>query len=250
MSRSVSSSIRPSLTRLAAALVFPAVFALPAAGQNTENETGTLSGIVVDATTGTPLVGVWVGIEGSRSAAYTDRDGRFAMRGIRTRALTLTAEQLGYKDASVEIAEVGDEPIRVELTPDPVLLEGIRVITDRLAARRNAIATTVRAYDAEQLVTSASFDAYDFLRTRLFTTPCPRTSFSSVCIRRRGGVVVPQVYVDDAPYFGGFDVLQGWDMPSLYAIEVIASGVQVRVYTKNFAERLAQGKTRLMPVIF
>jgi CarboxypepD_reg-like domain len=250
MAPSSSSRIRSFLACLTLGLVFPAIVALPAAGQNTEKQTDTLSGIVVDAMTGAPLIGVWVGIDGSRSDAYTDRDGRFAIHGIRTRAFTLVAEQLGYKDASVDIAEVNDQPIRIELKPDPVLLEGIKVVSNRLAARRNAIATDVRAYDADQLVGSASFDAYDFLLSRLFTAPCPRASFSSVCVRRRGSVIVPQIYVDDAPYFGGFDVLLGWDMTSLYSIEVIASGAQVRVYTKAFAQRLAQGKTRLMPVIW
>jgi len=250
MTLSTTFPLRPVLARLASALIILGLCALPAAAQNTETDGNVLKGIVVDATTGAPLIGVWVGIEGSRSSAYTDRDGRFAIRGIRTRGFTLSAGQLGYTDASVEIADVSDEPIRIALKPDPILLEGIRVVSNRLAARRNAIATSVRAWDADQLVTSSSFDAYDFLRTRLYTTPCPRYSFSSVCVLRRGSVVVPQVYVDDAPYIGGFDVLLGWDMQSLYAIEVIGSGLQVRVYTKNFAERLAQGRTRLMPVIY
>lgn len=245
MTRSALAWIRPSLAVLAAL-----AFAAPANAQSDTAVKQTLSGIVVDATTGTPLVGVWLGIDGSRSQAYTDRDGRFAIHGVQSRGFTVSASQLGYKDASIYVEAIGDEPMRIELQPDPIVLQGIRVVSNRLAARRNAIATSVRAYGAAELATSPSFDAYDFMRARLFTAPCPALSFSRLCVRRRGSVVEPVVFVDDARYIGGFDVLLGWDMQSLYSIEVIASGMQIRIYTKHFAERLAQGKARLMPVIW
>jgi hypothetical protein len=139
--------------------------------------------------------------------------------------------------------------VRIELEPDPVMLKQIEVVSNRLERRRNAIPYSVQAYDAEDLATTASFDAFDFVRTRLFTAPCRSLSFSTTCVRRRGQVISPEVFVDDSHYFGGLDILYGWMPQDLYAIEVIANGAQVRIYTKNYADRLARGKMRMMPVI-
>jgi iron complex outermembrane receptor protein len=208
-------------------------------------------GAVIDRTSGSPLIGAYVGIAGSRSWTTTDRDGRFILKGLPLRDVTLEVTQLGYADLERSIRLTEDfEPLRIELAPDPIVLEGIRVVSDRLRARRNSIPYSVRAWDADDLATSPSFDAFDFVRSRMAMSPCPRGSHSTNCIIRRGRVVSPRVYVDDAPFLGGVDVLLGWNTFDLYAIEVIGSGAQVRVYTKAFAERLARGKARLTTIFY
>jgi hypothetical protein len=88
-----------------------------------------------------------------------------------------------------------------------------------------------------------AFDAFDFVRLHTFTRSC---GFGT-CIQRRGRLERPLVYIDEAPYLGGLDDLRGLPLEHLYLIEVIGS--QVRVYTKNFAERLATRGAPLMPML-
>ncbi len=58
----------------------------------------------------------------------------------------------------------------------------------------------------------------------------------------------PTLHVDDASYFGGINALMGWPPQTLYLIEVYASGLSIRVYTRNYVQLLAMGRTTL-PVI-
>jgi hypothetical protein len=190
-----------------------------------------------------------VGVAGGVSAV-TDEQGRFMLRGVRAGTVMLEAGQLGYKDLKESREVVADgSPLRIEMEPDPIELKGIQVTSDRLRQRRNALAVSVRAYDATELATTPAFDALDFLRGRVMVGSCPRSSWSSTCVLRRGQWISPAVYVDDAPWGGGLDILIGWNPSDLYLIEVLASGSQIRLYTKGFAQRLALGRAPLQPVI-
>lgn len=204
-----------------------------------------VQGTVVDGSTGAPIVGAWVQIADGGNGTYTDRDGRFVLRSVRIGTVAFEASQLGYADFAEEriIEEGEDQQVRIAITPDPVVLEGIRVIADRLASRRNSIPYSVRAYDTARLMTSSSVDAYDFVKQNTFTRSC---GFNT-CIQRRGRLVRSTLFIDESPYMGGIDDLRGLPVEHLYLIEVIGS--QVRVYTKNFAERLATRGAPLMPVI-
>ena len=83
------------------------------------------------------------------------------------------------------------------------MLQQMEVESNRLQRRPNAIPYSVQAYDAEDLATTASFDAFDFVKTPLFTAPCRSSlSFLTTSVRRRGQVISPEVFVDDSHYFG------------------------------------------------
>jgi hypothetical protein len=208
-----------------------------------------VTGVVVDRATGAPIVGAAVSVNDGNTLV-TDRDGRFRARGVRAGTVRFDVSQLGYADlADTREIRADAQAIRLELQPNPVMLQAIEVIGDRLRARRNSIPYSVRAFDVAQLATSGHWDAFDFIRSRMIATACRPDVHGSWCIRRRGQWVRPQVYVDDARFFGGLDVLEGWPVDDLYLVEVIANGAQVRIYTKRFAQLLASGRTRLSPVM-
>jgi hypothetical protein len=219
-----------------------------AAAQERDREKVDLVGVVVDLRTGEAVTGAYVEVSPRDRETYTDRDGRFKIGGLQEGRYAIRVEQLGYESGTLrhELV-VGGGPARIELVPDPVMLEEIEVINNRLARRRNSAPYSVRAFDATQLATSSAFDALDFVRMHLFTAPCPSFSFGNTCVRRRGRAVSPRVYVDDAPFLGGLDVLMSYPMSELYLIEVLDSGSQVRIYTKWFASRVAEGKARILP---
>lgn len=212
----------------------------------------TINGIVVDRSSGAPIRAAAVRVAGERTAVITDQEGRFRLQGITPGTVRVEAEQLGYaKWSQPHAADSTGTFLRIELEPDPIVLKGIQVTADRIRARRNATAVSVRAYTSEQLAMSPSFDALEFLRSRTTFGPCPRRIWwVSECVLRRGSWIAPSVYVDEAPFLGGVDVLAGWPIDDIYLIEVYSSGAHIRVYTKRFARLLAMGRVRLSPVLY
>jgi len=210
-----------------------------------------ISGTVVDRSTGVPMSGVFVAIESLNLTVFSDREGRFATRAITTGTWTLTAGQLGFKLWRQDwVVAPGMAAIEIRMEPDPIMLEGIQVVSDGIKRRRNATAVSVRAYSADQLTFGASFDARQFISTRLMVARCPSSAWGTDCVWRRGSMIEPRVYIDEIPLIGGFDFLGLYNTSELYLIEIYDSGSQIRVYTKAFAERLAMGRERLWPVIY
>lgn len=205
-------------------------------------------GTVVDGDNGGVLAGAWVRISGSEWGSITDDRGRFRLPDLDPGRLELTVEQLGYETLTWA-GDVGDGNglLRLELTPSPVLLEGLQVVTDRFRARRNAVATPVRAFDAAALSSTAQETALDFvaLRAGTWITPCAGR-YGDRCIHLRGRSVEPTVYVDEMPMLGGLEYLAHIPPYELHMIEVYGNGRHIRAYTPQFMERAA--KQRLQPV--
>lgn len=72
---------------------------LPAMGA-TASGTGTLSGRTTDAVTRIPVAGVLVVVAPGPHTAKTDRDGRFAIRGLPSGNYLLETLRAGYQAAS------------------------------------------------------------------------------------------------------------------------------------------------------
>lgn len=234
---------------LALALVAVALMARSALGQERMSAGPfDLTGVVVDDR-GEPLVGAFVALEGSDWGSLTDARGRFVLPDMAAGRIALTAEQLGYATLHWEGEVTGDSgPLMLRLEAQPVLLEGLHVVTDRFQSRRNAVATSVNLFDRSDLVSSTQPTVVDFVRARagIVGTPCRGFSHSSLCFWSRGQVVEPRVYIDEMPVIGGLDYLESFRPHELYMVEVYARGRHIRAYTTQFMERAA--KTRLMPL--
>lgn len=225
--------------------------ALPVSAQQVKEEKQDLHGVVLDSQTGQPVAGAYVEVVERDKTVVADAQGRFRVGGLRPGTYSVIVHHLGYTHAerTVRLGE-RNELIQIELAPNPVMLKEIEVISNRLERRRNSLPISVRAYEANELMSTGAFDALEFVRARVFTTPCPRGFYASNCVLRRGRAVSPRVYVDDAPFIGGLDVLTSYPTSELYLIEVLNSGSQIRIYTKWFTDRLVNGKAHLSPVLF
>mgnify|MGYP001134846084 FL=1 len=120
--------------RMAWVLVGALLAATPVVGaQEMEEREPVLVGKVVDATTGRPLLGAFVHLEGENWGVVSDPDGLFRLPGVSSSVtLSIGVEQLGYVDLVETLAfpEEGEMAI-LALTPDPILLEGLQVVMDR-----------------------------------------------------------------------------------------------------------------------
>lgn len=229
------------------ALVAIALLARSARGQDV-HEPFQLVGSVVDAQSRQVLVGAWVTFSGSDWGSITDDRGRFRLPDVTEGPLALTVEQLGYETLYWEgDVRQADGSVTLALNPQPIVLEGLRVVTDRFRARRNAVATTVFAYGPSELSTTTQTTALDYIRLRTGSgTQYCNGRRGDTCLYIRGRLVEPVVYIDEAPMLGGLSYLESFSPHDLYMIEVYGGGRHIRAYTPGFMERAA--KVRLSPI--
>ncbi|MBI4519828.1 MAG: carboxypeptidase-like regulatory domain-containing protein [Gemmatimonadetes bacterium] len=214
-------------------------------------ETATLAGVVLDATTGLPVPGAVVSVFGHSQAFLVGAQGTFALPGVPTGLQVVLVESLGYQDLYRTVT-IGPQLERLELRlqPDPVLLEGITVMSDRFRARRNSVPVSVQVYGTDRLLRTAAWDARDFLQREAFLTmvPCSGRGMSDECVYVRGGVARPQVFIDEMPAIAGLYELGTYPAHQLYLIEVYGRGRQIRAYTHQFVERVGRRPQQLLPV--
>jgi Carboxypeptidase regulatory-like domain len=231
------------------AMIAIAILTQDAMGQEAPSARFDLQGVVVDDATGTPLVGAFVSLTGSEWGSLTDERGRFSIPDLSPGAVSLTSEQLGYESLvwSGDVA-ADDAALVLSMKPEPILLEGLRVVTDRFRSRRNRTAVSVYAYDREDLATSPRTTLLDFVAYKVGSSRarCSGLTAGDICFRLRGRTVAPVVYVDEVPVLAGLDYLDTLAPQELQMVEIYASGRQIRAYTTGFMERAA--KTRLQPI--
>lgn len=248
--------VRLAVRTTAAATLALATLLLAAAAHAQERqaaplERDRLTGRVVDRASGRPLAGAVIEILDSRRWAIADTLGAFALGNPPDGRIELVVAILGYAESRLVLK--ADDPgagILIELDAQPILLEGITVVSDRLRRRRNAVATSVRTFNRNNLLSGFASDAAEFVRSRamLYSTACTGLASFSDCILIRGRPTVISVVIDEVPAIGGLDQLAMYRPEELYLLEIYAGGRHIRAYTTWFMERAAAGRTFISPV--
>lgn len=65
-----------------------------------------ITGVVMDRTTGEALTGVEVRVEGTELKAYTDFDGKFVFEGLKTGNYKISTNYISYKGAETPVLSV------------------------------------------------------------------------------------------------------------------------------------------------
>ncbi len=238
--------------------------ALAAQNFNPEDYVGTarIVGQVVDAQTGTPLMGARVSIPGLEKHSVTNRDGRFLLADLALGRYSVAVEQLGFSIwQDVLVATASGLPAVLRMAPDPILLTGLEVSADRFQERIRSAPVRAKVIDSEALAEHDGFPLADLLtyRANLFLGFCSKTvmigpkiaceaewhehgyamhptnPYDDRCVRGRGR---PNVYLDEAPLIGGLARLEQYPLDLLYRIEVY-DGIHIRAYTRDFMRRSA-----------
>lgn len=213
-------------------------------------DTTTVKGIVVDALTGRPVPGVLVSVQAFDWAVVSEEDGHFMLPRVPVGQTALEFTQLGYAGLVLtpNVAP-GMAGLRVELQPQPLVLEGIKVMADRFERRRNATPMAVRAYD-QRTLRFTPYDVLEFLEYKALVrlTPCGPGTMGINCVWWRGRIIQPRVVLDEFPMFAGLDMLRGMPSSMVYLVEVYQQGRQIRVYTNNFMERVGHRPLGLAPL--
>lgn len=211
----------------------------------------TVTGRVLDRTTGQPLSGVRVAFEALQRSAVTTPDGRFQIAGVPEGTWLASVYRIGYAGVQEtwQVDAYGGA-FEVALDPNPVLLDELRVNVDEFERRRRATAMPVRVISHEMLLSSAGSTALDVVMGRgVAPVLCPAGEGFGGCVYRRGSAAGATVVVDEIPMPEGLSVLRLFEPRDLYMIEIYAGGRHIRVYTTWYMEREARRGMRPFPLI-
>lgn len=220
-----------------------------------------VSGVVGDASLGTPLEGAVVSIPELRIRALTDEHGRFLLRGVPRGQYLWHFHMLGYADWEEEMEAHDEEFLRVGLLPQPIALENIIVTVDRLERRRKTAPYSVVVLSPEDISTAIASSAGELItrRSPVPFRPCPparsATGVSPLgnesgvsppsgdpmahvlvgqCVYWRGRVRPPRIFLDEELTPTPLDILMAYGPNEIHTVEYYDFGTHIRVYTKRF----------------
>jgi TonB-linked SusC/RagA family outer membrane protein len=138
----------------AAALALWSAGASPAVAQ----QTGTIQGLVVDATTARPLPGVQIVVQGTQLGTLSNQQGRFQLINVPAGTQTLRLELVGYSIATREVQVVAGQAAtaNVQLEQRAIALQEIVATgVSGGAMERAKVPFTVSRVEADQMPVQA-----------------------------------------------------------------------------------------------
>jgi TonB-linked SusC/RagA family outer membrane protein len=138
-----------AVNHLRTALVGEAIQLAPAVLEPQRQEP-TITGVVVDSRTGTPIVGAQVSIPGSGRGTLTDVSGRFRLANLRGREAALEVVMLGYRRLSRSVP-VGSQNLRLPLEETALSIDELVVTGTPGATLKRSIGNSVSRLDAEKI---------------------------------------------------------------------------------------------------
>lgn len=123
-----------------------------------------IRGVVTDAVTSETLIGANVVLKGTTTGTITDIDGKFELVVETTLPCTLTVSFIGYTAQDVVVRTL-EQPVRVKLGTDQVMLKETEVIGTRITEKQKQAPLTVESMDVLAIREAPSGDFYESLGT-------------------------------------------------------------------------------------
>ena len=123
---------------------------------------GTVSGKIIDKSTGETIIGASVVIEGTTNGGVTDFDGKFSFQTKQPLPFTIVAKFLGYDEVKLQVNDFGDK-INIILEPSAVQLETFDIVESRLTEKQKESALTVESMDVLMIKETPSANFYEGL---------------------------------------------------------------------------------------
>lgn len=216
-----------------------------------------LQGRVADAQNMGPVVGAFVAQPGSTRGVLTDSLGMFALPMSPALSRAIRVVRIGYRELQTAVPEDGGgRVLNVMVVPNPVELDGLIVLTERLAERRRGPYGVADILMQDQLIAGAEGSGYDLVRRMLpFVAPCDPQSSEALCMGGRVGADGNRevtVCIDGSriPSEVVETMLSGVDPRSLYLVETYSRVGEVRMYTPPYMQRLISEGMDLPPLSF
>jgi TonB-dependent starch-binding outer membrane protein SusC len=186
----------------AASVLLWALCAVPLAAQ----ETGRITGRLIDASTGRALGGVQVFIPPTGIGTLSDQNGRFMLPNVPVGTHRITAQLVGYRQAEEDVTVRAGAMTAVELrlNQTAISLDELVVTGAGVATQRRKLGNTIATIDASAIASAPITDFSQILQGREpGVTALPTSGFTGegARIRIRGSSSLsqlnePVVYVD------------------------------------------------------
>jgi TonB-linked SusC/RagA family outer membrane protein len=186
----------------AIALAFMVFGAVGVTAQNT----GTVTGLVRDATTLAPLAGAQVAVEGTGVGGLVNNVGRFLLLNVPAGTQTVNVTMIGYAAGSmtVSVTAGGTATLDFEIREQALALEGVVVTGTAGQARRREVGNSIESVSASDIAVAAITDVSNVLQGRAAGVSISGTdgqvgSGSEIRIRGNSSISQsnrPLIYVD------------------------------------------------------
>ncbi len=147
-----------------------------------------ITGRVIDAKTGEPLIGASVIVKTDRQGVATDVDGNFSLTTNKEFPLTLHLDFVGYRGLDLDVYD-NSEPVEIKLQENYRFTEEI-VVIGYGQQKRSDLTGSISVVSAEQIkkIASSSFDnALAGTVAGLQATPTSGQPGGGISLRIRGG---------------------------------------------------------------
>ncbi len=246
-------------------IVCTAFFALLMPSAALAQDPGTVLGTVTDATSGRPLTGVQVSVEGTTHGGLSDESGRFTLTGIPAGTYRLRADFIGYatRVTTIEVVTGATVTSDFRLSPSAVALDAV-LVTVTGERRRRELGNAVATIEADKVLDVAPVHSMsDLLQGRTGGVQLMRSSGATGMgsrVRIRGASSIslsnePLVYVDGvrAETSSAFTVWAGGQSPSrlddlnpedVESIEIVKGPAAATLYGTEAANGVIRITTR------
>lgn len=218
----------------------------------TGQETGAVSGTVVEQGTQNPLSGAQISVEGLQIGTLTNESGQFTLRGVPTGSQTLRVQLIGYEQAEQTVTVDAGQTASVEfaIRTSAVEMEELVVTGTGGEVQRSQLGNTISTIDASQTVNNSPVTSVDeLLQGRSAGVDVDFNSGTvgtggTINIRGTSSIALnstPVVYIDgvrvdasadDEIYLGGQDIsrLQDLNPSEIDRIEVVKGAAAATLY--------------------
>jgi len=121
--------------------------------------TGSVSGIVIDGSTGEALFGANLIIDGTSLGAATDFDGKYSIHNIEAVTRTLKISYIGYNPKSIEVTIVENRTLDLDVELEYKVIEGeVVVVTAQVEGQISAINQQITSNTISNVVSKSRIE--------------------------------------------------------------------------------------------
>ena len=209
---------------------------------------GRVTGVVISAEDGLPVVGASIVVKGTTTGTVTDMDGKFALNNVQGDLLVVSF--VGMKQQEVRVKP----SLKIVLESDSEVLDEVMVVAFG-TAKRSQFTGSAKVVDSEELAKSQVTSVTNALSgavagVQLTSTSGAPGSTSSIKIRGFSSLNAgndPLIIVDGAPYSGDITNINPNDVESMTVLKDAASNALYGARGANgvimiTTKRASQGK--------
>ena len=196
-------------------------------------QTGTITGTVVDSTSGEPLPGVNVMLVGTQQGASTDANGEYTIPGVEAGTYAARASFVGYRNKTkegVKVQEGQTVTVNFALASSTAALEEVVVVGYGEQSTRE-LSSSVAKISAEELEDQPVTQLAQKLQGKISGVQIKQTTGvpgEGMDIRIRGAASItagnnPLIVVDGNPIIGGMDNINPNEIESISVLKDAAA---------------------------